>query len=221
MNRMRPPRGRHGAAPGGRGSSRTRSRRAARATSRFDRSVAGIPDTSPWPVFCCPRPNGDRHGSAAGGSPYAAADGWGWSSSKSLSLSGSGSSGFPPYADASSRAWYPLPPSRLNIAAMRSSSVFAVPALRFIQRLSDNRHVLDRGAFQRRSPCDLKVTPPVGICGLSVAFSYVERDRLAGPKPLVPRRAMDALQRGGLLVDPGFVADREPVDVQFLVSEGH
>ncbi|HRR35404.1 MAG TPA: four helix bundle protein [Kiritimatiellia bacterium] len=59
---------------------------------------------------------------------------WGLSSSQSKSLSGS--IGFPPQADVSSRTWYPLPPSRLSIAAMRSSSFFRSRLFGFVQRLS-------------------------------------------------------------------------------------
>ena len=48
-----------------------------------------------------------------------------------------------------------------------------------------------------------------------------QRNRLAGPQPWVPGRAMDAIEGRGLLLDPGDVADRQAVDVQSLVSERH
>jgi len=71
------------------------------------------------------------------------------------------------------------------------------------------------------SPCDLKVAPAVRIGRLPLALGDVQRDRLAGAQPWVPCRTKDALQPRSDLVDPRDAADRQPIDIQSLVSERH
>jgi hypothetical protein len=97
----------------------------------------------------------------------------------------------------------------------------AVLTLRFLQGFAGHEDILDCRALQRRSARDLEVSPPIRIGCLPVALGDVQGHRLAGAQPLVPRRAMDALQPRSDLVDPRDVADRQPVDVQSLVSERH
>ena len=97
----------------------------------------------------------------------------------------------------------------------------SILALGFVQRLANNQNVLYRGALQGRASRNLEVASPVRIGRLPVTLGDVQRYRLTGAQPLVTRRAMNALQRRGFLVDPGDVSDRQAIDVQSLVSECH
>lgn len=90
-----------------------------------------------------------------------------------------------------------------------------------ISTISRNEDILDCRTLQRRSSHDFEVPFPIRIGRLPNALGNVQGYRLAGTQPLVARRTMDALQRRGFLVDPGYVADREPVDVQLFVPECH
>ena len=97
----------------------------------------------------------------------------------------------------------------------------SILALGFVQRLANNQNVLYRGALQGRASRNLEVASPVRIGRLPVTLGDVQRYRLTGAQPLVTRRAMNALQRRGFLVDPGDVSDRQAIDVQSLVPECH
>ena len=97
--------------------------------------------------------------------------------------------------------------------------ILAVPALRFLQRLADNQHILNRRAFKRRATGNFEITPSISFRSLAVSFSDIERYRLASPKPLIPCGSMNSVQTVGLFVNPCNIAYRKTIDIQFLVSK--
>jgi hypothetical protein len=89
-----------------------------------------------------------------------------------------------------------LVPSSAQPTQHRRHSVefsLATLTVRFVQRFPDGKDVLYGGAFQSRTACNLEI-PPASCTGrLAVTLGNVQRYRLAGAQPLIPRRAMDAL----------------------------
>jgi hypothetical protein len=79
--------------------------------------------------------------------------------------------------------------------------------------------VLNRCAFQRPAASDREAAAPIGIAPLTVAFGDVQWDRLRGTEQLVPRGSIAALQALGHLVCPSHIPDRNPVDIELLMSE--
>jgi len=90
--------------------------------------------------------------------------------------------------------------------------ILAVPAFHLVQRLADNQHILNRRALKRGATSDFEITPSVGFRGLAITFGDIQRYRLAGPKPLIPRRPMDSIQAVGFLVNPCDIAYGESVN---------
>ncbi len=71
---------------------------------------------------------------------------------------------------------------------------FPLLALLVIERLANDKDILDRGALQCRPARNFKVPPSIGFRRLSVAFGDVQRYRLAGTKPLIAGMSMIGIE---------------------------
>ena len=97
----------------------------------------------------------------------------------------------------------------------------ALFAFGFSKRFSNHQNILDCGTFKGRTTSDFEVTPSISFSRFAVAFRNVQGYRLAGPKPLIPRRSVHAFQMGSFLVNPGDIGDCKAVDIKFFVSKCH